>query len=138
MNIAPSRGHILLNLNLPFKLILRRFEVVFWCVEWEWCTFWKIDQWKFIQIHQYYAMALMVIMSWGGGGGGEVLWSMDWIGQSVPVINMRVLKMSKRPPENMVLCVYQQLAIISGWKCSPLPITTTRIHTQLNYKRNYK
>ena len=20
-----------------------RFEAVFWCLEWEWCTFWKID-----------------------------------------------------------------------------------------------
>ena len=28
MYIAPSSGHILLNLNLPFKLILKRFEVV--------------------------------------------------------------------------------------------------------------
>ena len=29
MYIAPSSGHILLNINLPFKLILRRCEVVF-------------------------------------------------------------------------------------------------------------
>ena len=29
MYIAPSSDHALLNLNLPFKLILRRFEVVF-------------------------------------------------------------------------------------------------------------
>ena len=27
--IAPSSGHGLMNLDLPFKLILRRFEVVF-------------------------------------------------------------------------------------------------------------
>ena len=31
--IAPSSGHISLNLNVPFKLILRRSEVVFWCLE---------------------------------------------------------------------------------------------------------
>ena len=43
MYIAPSRGHISLNFNMPFKLILRRFQVVFWCLEWECCTFWKID-----------------------------------------------------------------------------------------------
>ena len=43
MYIAPSSGHISLNLNMPFKLILRRFEVVFWCLKWECCTFWKID-----------------------------------------------------------------------------------------------
>ena len=43
MYIAPSSGHIFLKLNMPFKLILRRFEVVFWCLEWECCTFWKID-----------------------------------------------------------------------------------------------
>ena len=41
--IAPSSGHELMNLDLPFKLILRRFEVVFWCVEWVCCTFWKIN-----------------------------------------------------------------------------------------------
>ena len=40
-----------------FKL-QRRFEVVFWCLEWECCTLkaW----WKFIKIHQYYTMALIV------------------------------------------------------------------------------
>ena len=43
MYIAPSSGHISLNFNMPFKLILRRFEVVFWCLEWECCTFWKTD-----------------------------------------------------------------------------------------------
>ena len=43
MYIAPSSGHISLNFNMPFKLILRRFEVVFWCLDWECCTFWKID-----------------------------------------------------------------------------------------------
>ena len=32
-----------LTLICLFKLILRRFEVVFWCLEWECCTFWKID-----------------------------------------------------------------------------------------------
>ena len=59
MYIDPSSGHISLNfLNMPFKLILRRFEVVFWCLEWECCTFLK-DWWKFIQIHQYYTMALI-------------------------------------------------------------------------------
>ena len=42
---------------MPFKLILRRCEVVFWCLEWECCTFLK-DWWKFIQIYQYYTMAL--------------------------------------------------------------------------------
>ena len=43
MYIAPSSGHEWLNLYLPFSLILRRFEVVFWCLEWECCTFWKIE-----------------------------------------------------------------------------------------------
>ena len=33
--IAPSSDHSLLTLNLPFKVILRRFEIVFWCLEWE-------------------------------------------------------------------------------------------------------
>ena len=43
MYIAPSSGHISLNSNMPFKVILRRCEVVFWCLEWECCTFWKTD-----------------------------------------------------------------------------------------------
>ena len=43
MYIAPSSGHISLDFNMPFKLILRRFEVVFWSLEWECCTFGKID-----------------------------------------------------------------------------------------------
>ena len=43
MYIAPSSCHILLNLNLLFKLILRWVGVVFWCLEWECCPFWKID-----------------------------------------------------------------------------------------------
>ena len=43
IHVAPSSGHISLNCNMPFKLILRSFEVVFWCLEWECCTFWKID-----------------------------------------------------------------------------------------------
>ena len=42
MCIAPSSGHSLLTLNLSFKMILRKFEVVFWCLEWECCTFQKI------------------------------------------------------------------------------------------------
>ena len=61
MYVAPSSGHISFKCNMPFKLILRRFEVVFWCLEWECCTFWKIDQWKFIQIHQYYTMAFICV-----------------------------------------------------------------------------
>ena len=43
MHIAPSSGHISLNCNMPFKLFLEMCEVVYWCLEWECCTFWKID-----------------------------------------------------------------------------------------------
>ena len=43
MYIAPSSGHISFHLNMPFHLILRRCEVVLWCLEWECCTFWKLD-----------------------------------------------------------------------------------------------
>ena len=57
--IAPSSDHSLLTSNLLFTVILRKFEVVFWCLEWECCTFQKID--LCIQIHQYmyYTMALI-------------------------------------------------------------------------------
>ena len=43
MYIAPSSGEPLLNLNLPFKWILRRFEVVFSCLE-NVALFYKIDE----------------------------------------------------------------------------------------------
>ena len=43
MYIASSSGHISMKFNMPFKFILRRFEVVLWCLEWECLTFWKID-----------------------------------------------------------------------------------------------
>ena len=32
MYIALSSGHISLNFIMPFKLILMRFDVVFWCL----------------------------------------------------------------------------------------------------------
>ena len=63
IGLAPSSGHISLNFKIPFKLILRRFEVVFWCLEWECCTSWK-DWWKFTQIHQYYTMALIILVGY--------------------------------------------------------------------------
>ena len=44
MNKDPSSDHSLLTLNLPFEVILRWCEVVFWCLEWECCTFQKIDE----------------------------------------------------------------------------------------------
>ena len=53
MYIAPSSGHELLNLNLHFKLIQRRFEGFFFRSEVRMQHFLK-DWWKFIQIHQYY------------------------------------------------------------------------------------
>ena len=59
MYIPPSSGEPLPSVNLPFKWIVRRFEVVFWCLEWECCTFERLM--KFIQIHQYYTMALTLI-----------------------------------------------------------------------------
>ena len=45
--IAHSSGRSLMNLNLPFKLSLRWFEVVFWCLQWECCAFEK----RLMKIH---------------------------------------------------------------------------------------
>ena len=39
MYIAPSCRCSLMNPNLPYRFILRRLEVAFWCLEWECCTF---------------------------------------------------------------------------------------------------
>ena len=47
MYIAPSSGHELLSFNFPFKYILKRFKIVLWCLEWECCTFQKIDGYSF-------------------------------------------------------------------------------------------
>ena len=41
---APSSDHSLLTLNLPCEVIVRKFEVVFWFLEWECCTFEKINE----------------------------------------------------------------------------------------------
>ena len=46
VHVAPSSGHELLNLSLPFKVILRRFEVV-----------WSANA-ALKSIDQYYLMAL--------------------------------------------------------------------------------
>ena len=61
MYIAPSSGELLPNFNLLFKGILRRFEVIFWCLKWECCKQSCLKNlWKFIQIRQYYTMALVI------------------------------------------------------------------------------
>ena len=44
MYIAPSSDHSLMTLNLPFMVLIRRCEVVFWFLEWECCTFQKNDE----------------------------------------------------------------------------------------------
>ena len=44
MYIAPSSDCSLVTPHLPFKVILQRFKVVFWCLEWKCCTFQKIDE----------------------------------------------------------------------------------------------
>ena len=54
MYIAPSRGHILFNLNMPFKIILLRRLRLFYDVWSEEMLHFLKDLWKFIQIHQYY------------------------------------------------------------------------------------
>ena len=55
MYTAPSSGHISLNFNMTFKLILRRFEVVFWSENA--ALFERLMEIQ-SQIHQYYTMAL--------------------------------------------------------------------------------
>ena len=70
MYTASSSCHKLVNLNLPFELILRMFEVVFWCLEWECSTFWKIGG-NFIQVHQYqyYTMVLCHRIAFNSSAG---------------------------------------------------------------------
>ena len=59
MYITPSSDHSLLTLKLPFKVILRTFKVVFWCLEWEWCTFKETDENSFNSTNTISTMALM-------------------------------------------------------------------------------
>ena len=56
MYIAPSSGHILLNVHLPLKLI----KEVCSCFLMSGVRMLHLftDWWKFLQIHQYYTMAL--------------------------------------------------------------------------------
>ena len=55
MYIAPSSDYSLLTIKLPFKVILRRFEVVFWCLEGEMLhTFQTIDENSFKSTMLYY------------------------------------------------------------------------------------
>ena len=68
--LLETSDHSLLTLNLPwveFKsesnfLILRKFEVVFLCLEWE-CYMYlnSKDWWKFIQIHPNYIYSFNVL-----------------------------------------------------------------------------
>ena len=59
MYIAPSGDHSLLTLNLPFQVILRRFEVVFCCLDFGMrMLHFSKDWWQFVQIHQCYTLAL--------------------------------------------------------------------------------
>ena len=53
MYIAPSSSHISMNLNLPFKLILRRISVAFWFLEFTKILHFLKDWWKVIKIRQY-------------------------------------------------------------------------------------
>ena len=59
MHIYPSSGHSFVNLNVPFKLILRTFDVAFWYLEWECCTFQKIDENWFKSTNTKFTMALI-------------------------------------------------------------------------------
>ena len=45
-------------LNLHFEVILRRFEVVFWCMEWECCTSEETDENSFQSTNWYNILAL--------------------------------------------------------------------------------
>ena len=60
-------GHALLNLNLPFRFIQRRFEFVFWCLERECCSFWKTDGNSFRSTNTV-TMALTVKDLWNNVG----------------------------------------------------------------------
>ena len=44
MHKSPYSDHSWLILNLPFKVIVQRFKLVFWCLERECCTFQMIDE----------------------------------------------------------------------------------------------
>ena len=58
MYIAPSSGHILLNLYFHFKFILLKEVWGCFLMSGVRMLHFLKDWWKFIQIHQYYTMAL--------------------------------------------------------------------------------
>ena len=65
--------HSLLTPNLPFKLILRRFEFASWCLIWECCTFWKDWWWKWHKINQY-STCIMALIRFGRFLGVFIWW----------------------------------------------------------------
>ena len=71
MHISPSRGEPLPNLNLPFKWILSRFKI-FWCLEWECCTFQKIDEKSFKPTNTILWLSGTTLHT---GVSGFILWS---------------------------------------------------------------
>ena len=44
MYMTPSSDHSLITPNLSYKVILWNFGVVFWCLEWDHCTFQMTDK----------------------------------------------------------------------------------------------
>ena len=72
MFIAPSGDHSLLILKLPFKVILKTFEVVFWCLEWEWCTVKKIGETSFKSTNTLLALTWLQFLNEG------VLFNFTW------------------------------------------------------------
>ena len=62
MYITPSSDCILVTFSLPIKVILRRFEVILWCLDVRMVHF-SNNWWKFIQIHQYCTMHMALFIN---------------------------------------------------------------------------
>ena len=91
IHVAASSGHELLNLNLSFKLILKKFEVVFFMSGVRMLPLLK--NWRqFIQIDQHYTMALTKWHSWHTDPilvFKTTYWNLSWV-QSGPWYNVRM------------------------------------------------
>ena len=71
MYIAPSSGHALLNLNVPLKFDSKEVWGCFLMSGVRMLLFLK-DWWKFIQIHQYYTMALFKFWGFADNADGLI------------------------------------------------------------------
>ena len=137
MYVIPSSGHISLNFNMPFKLILKGGLRLFSDVWSENAAFFE-DWWKFIHIHQYYTMALkdyhlsvMCVILWT-----SLLWvsgnSIGWLILLTWTISSKAFLHHKNTPSMIMLKTDPYLGKSMLWKIEMTPTKWSKLHKNDN------